>query len=212
MDIFATQTCVPTAWRNWLDTVEFRGRLCEVEPEVTIDVAVVYTPAAREAEGGTAAIEARIDLAVAWSNEAFASSGLQLRLALVHRSEVAYDETGTDGVDLGRLEHPANGFMDEVHAMRDRVGADLVSLMVAESDVSGIAYLVGAFSLTVRGCAFTHELGHNLGLLHDRYQVHHNEGGARVHPAYGYVNQRAFEAGAAPSSCWSTIMAYGTPV
>ena len=139
----------------------------------------------------------------------FASSGLQLRLELVYRSEVAYDETGTSVVDVLRLVDPADGFLDEVHAMRDRVGADLVSLMVGESDVCG-RVLGRAFSLTVLGCAFTHELGHNMGLSHERYQVHHNEGGTRAHPAYGYVNQRAFEPGAAPSSCWSTIMAYGT--
>ena len=35
------------------------------------------------------------------------------------------------------------------------------------------------------------------------------EGGAGSHPAYGYVNQRMFEAGAPPSSRW-TIMSYAT--
>ena len=49
-----------------------------------------------------------------------------------------------------------------------------------------------------------------MGLRHDRYQVHHNQGGVRSHPAYGYVNQRAFDAGAPPSSRWFTIMAYNT--
>ena len=211
LDVFATQACAPAAWQDWVARIDFEGALCGSGTNVTIDVAVVYTPAAREAEGGTAEIEALIDLLIAESNEAFASSGLQLRLALVHRSEVAYDETGTSRVDLGRLSDPADGFMDEVHALRDRVGADLVSLMVGESDACGIARLVGAF--TVVWCPFSgvfvHELGHNMGLSHDRYLVHHDEGGARAHPAYGYVNQRAFEAGAAPRSCWGTIMAYG---
>ena len=211
LDIFFTQMCAPASWRDWLETIDdFAGRLCGAGTDGTIDVAVVYTPAARDEAGGTAEIDALVDLVIAESNEAFASSGLQLRLALVHRSEVAYEETGAGDIDLDRLGDPADGFMDEVHALRDRVGADLVSLMVDESDVCGIAYLVGAFSLTVSGCGFTHEVGHNMGLSHDRYQVHHNEGGTDPDPAYGYVNQRAFEVGAAPSSCWVTIMAYGT--
>ena len=46
------------AWESRLEEIEFIGRLCEDDPDVTIDVAVVYTPAAREAAGGAASIEA----------------------------------------------------------------------------------------------------------------------------------------------------------
>ena len=53
--------------------------------------------------------------------------------------------------------------MDGVHEMRDRVGADLVHLVVGDSDVGGIAYLSAAFSLGQR-CCFAHEFGHNMGL------------------------------------------------
>ena len=210
LDIFLTQTCAPVAWGDRLATIEFMGRLCDMDTDATIDVAVVYTRAAREEEGGVGAIEALIDLVIAETNQALSDSGVHHRLRLVESAEVAYDETGDSLVDLPRLTDPSDGHMDEVHAMRDRVGADLVSLMVGESDVCGRAYLAGAFSLTVRGCAFTHELGHNMGLLHDRYQVHHHEDGVRLHPAYGYVNQRAFEAGAPRSRRWATIMSYGT--
>ena len=49
-----------------------------------------------------------------------------------------------------------------------------------------------------------------MGLWHDRYEVRDVGGWLAQHPAYGYVNQRAFAAGAAPSSRWSTIMAYNT--
>ena len=207
LGLFATQTCAPAAWADWLDTIEFEGRLCEVEPDVTIDVAVVYTPAAREALGGAAATEAQIDLMIAMTNQDLAESNANVRVALAGRSEVNYTETGSGLLDLGRLADPSDGHMDEVHALRDRVGADLVSLMVEDSSVCGIANLVGAFSVTIQGCAFSHELGHNFGLRHDRYEW---GGGTLAHPAYGYVNQRAFTAGAAPSSRWITIMAYAT--
>ena len=218
LSIFSTQTCAPAGWRDWLGTIDhFDGRLCGTGSDVTIDVAVVYTPGARDAAGGVAAIEAEIDLMVAAANQAYEASGVLHRLALVERSEVSYTETGDSHVDLRRLRDASDGHMDGVHGMRDRVGADLVHLVVGETDdICGLAYLPGVFGLTLQGCVgrtFVHELGHNMGLAHDRYEVRHGETGSGVlspHPVYGYVNQHAFEAGAAPSSCWITIMAYPT--
>ena len=52
---------------------------------------------------------------------------------------------------------------------------------------------------------FAHELGHNMGLHHNRYV----DGGEGLLPySYGYVNQQAFAAGAPESARWMTIMAY----
>ena len=222
LNIFSTQTCAPTGWRDWLGTMGvynvgrfsgFSGRLCGAGTDVIVDVAVVYTQSARDAAGGVAAIEAEIDLMVAATSQAYEASGVHHRLALVERSEVPYTETGNSSLDLRRLADPSDGHMDEVHEMRDRVGADLAHLVVGDSNVGGLAYLPGAFSLG-RRCCFAHELGHNMGLGHDRYTVQvlidQTGGSLRPHPLYGYVNQRAFEAGAAPSSCWGTIMAYAT--
>ena len=212
LDVFMTQTCAPAAWREWLATIKFTGRLCETGTDVTIDVAVVYTPAAREAAGDAAAIAAVVDLMIAETNQAYANSGVHHRLALVARSEVPYTESGNSYLDLRRLADPSDGHMDGVHALRDRVGADLVHFIVG-SGTFGLAYRPGAFGLTNvdrAGSAsrtFAHELGHNMGLYHDRYQVHHYEGGVSAHPAYGYVNQRMFEPGARGSSRWLTIMA-----
>ena len=91
-----------------------------------------------------------------------------------------------------------------MHALRDRVGADIVSLMVGDSDYCDRIGNV-AFGLTRQGCGFTHALGHHLGLFHDRYD---RSGGGRgaAHPAYGYVNQQGLVAGAARGRRWRTIM------
>ena len=215
LDIFLTRTCAPTAWLDWLATIDFRGRPCGAGTDVTIDVAVVYTPAAREEAGGRAAIEAVIDLMVAETNQAYETSGVRQRLALVARSEVQYAEAG-DPEDLWRLADPADGYMDEVHAMRDRTGADLVHLVSKRLEnqwYGGRAERPGAFGYTCLdggSYTFAHELGHNMGLRHDRYRDQYRGHGLFLDPAYGYVNQRAFEAGAPESSRWVTIMAIRT--
>ena len=215
LDFFVTQTCAPAAWREWLATIVFWGPHCGAGSDATIDIAVVYTPAAREAAGGAVGIEAEIDLWIAETNQAYAASGVDLRLALVARSEVAYTEI--DPNDVYRLADPSDGHLDEVHALRDDVGADLVHLIVSYSvnyGVCGIAAgIPSVFGLTLLDCGgivFAHEIGHNLGLRHDRFQVQLREDSAASHPAYGYVNQGMFGAGAPPSSRWVTIMSYST--
>ena len=217
LDIFATQACAPAASRAWLETIEFKGPMCGSGTDATIDVVVVYTPAAREEAGGAAEIAAVIDLMIAETNQAFAESGVGHRVALVASSEVSYTEAG-DGRDIDRLADPSDGYMDEVHAMRDRSGADLVHLIFKWQDhpFGGVAHLAGAFGLTCQHCGgdvFAHELGHNMGLRHDRHAQLYSElgrGPVTADPAFGYVNQRAFVAGAARSSRWRTIMSYGT--
>ncbi|MCE2423451.1 MAG: leucine-rich repeat domain-containing protein [Gemmatimonadetes bacterium] len=206
LDIALTQTCAPDSWQEQLETIEFDGSRCGTEDRM-VDVAVVYTASAREAAGGTAAVEAGIDLMIAATNQAFQDSGVLSRVALVARSEVSYAETGESLVDILRFIEPADGHMDSVHEMRDLVGADLLHLIPAESDVGGRAQLYGPFGLSVwPGWAVPHEFGHNLGLLHDRYEQ--SKGRLRPHPAYGYVNRPGLQLRARKPTQWRTIMAY----
>jgi hypothetical protein len=101
-----------------------------------IDVMVVYTPAARIAAGETAAMNALIQLGVDETNQSYANSLVTQRIRLVYKAEVAYTESGDFGTDLNRLTNVSDGYMDEVHSLRDTYGADLVSLWIEGTDTA----------------------------------------------------------------------------
>ena len=210
----------------------------DAEDGSRIDVLALYTPAARNARGGHGEIKAQIDLFVAETNQALADSGAVPRLHLVHSQQVDYNQRPLppDVSILDHLINPSDGQMDEAHTIRDRYAADLVHLIVANRGVDYCGLTGGsldpsdsraaehyAFAVTQLDCAgsypvFAHELGHNMGLNHDRYSerygcctVRHGREWNDPHPySYGYVNQRAFEPDAPESSRWYTIMAFGS--
>ena len=132
--------------------------------------------------------------------------------------------------DLDRLTFPRDGWLDEVHTWRNQAAADLVHMVVhSPSPFGGIAWVPLSsaafhpasptpFGVTqifnaTHGDAltFAHELGHNMGLQHDRYT---NLKGGRplsgaLRPyAFGYVNQRALSLDSSIRSLWRTVMAY----
>ena len=222
VSIDRTELCAPdgAAFQTWLSTITFSGLICPPAQQSVIDVAVFYTSAARENTGGTDEIATAIDLMVAETNMAYMNSGANQRINLVAAEEVVgYRETRDLVTDIGRLRSKSDGYMDEIHDIRDEVAADIVLLIVAGS--SGSAYqlhvpstssestafgVVNAYS----GSTFAHELGHIMGLRHDRYEVcGSNCGGFTLFPyAFGYVNQEALEPGAPDTAFWRTIMAY----
>ncbi len=175
-----------------------------------MDVLVGYTPASRIANGGSDGMQALIALAVAETNQAYLNSGVNTSLRLAYSTEVSYTESGDIYTDIGRLTDPNDGYLDEVHALRDAYSADLVSLIEENSQYCGTgwqmtnvssAFQDHAFNIVASQCAtgyytFGHELGHNMGLSHDRA----NSSGTGAYPySYGYQE---------PSAAFHTIMAY----
>ena len=181
-----------------------------------IDLMVLYTPAARSLEGGRAGIEALIDLYVVQTNQAYAYSGAFQRLRLVLKQEVDYVESDGTLTDLRRLWDNSDGYMDHIHDLRDTYAADLVHLIFSRDDVTevaGRATFERPFGVTLAapwgGLVFAHELGHNMGLHHDRYVLIRQSGESSVDGShFGYVNQRAFEPSAPDLARWRTVMSY----
>ena len=222
LDISLTQVC---ARLNLDAVIEFVGRLCE-ESDILVDLAVFYTPAVRNATGGTAEIEAAIDLMVAETNYAYEASGVHHRVTLAGISEVQFDESSHPYYDLlWRFNNRSDGLLDDVWALVDRVGADIPILVL--SGAGGLATTGSAFGwkggALVGGdhpdasLTFMHELGHLMGLHHDRYTYESQNGGPPPgweslfdrEPAFGYVNQAGLVFGAESSRRWITSMAYG---
>ena len=180
-----------------------------------IDVLVVYTPAARNAQGGTAGIDALIDLWVGVANEALENSDAIPRINLVHTALTNYVEGNITELraHTHRLSHPDDGYMDEVHELRNEHAADLVSVIVFSNDANGYGNgrIGGSFSTIATlalSTSLVHELGHNMGLRHDRYRALEYRGAAEIAGGeFGYVNQVQFEPGASSSARWRTIMA-----
>ena len=175
-----------------------------------IDVMVAYSTNMKDRYGIDGA-NALIALAMAESNVAYSNSLINTQLRLVHTVEVE-NTSGDFSADLSNLRGQSDGHLDEIHALRDSYGADMVTWFMEGTQYCGIGYLnTGdlsqddhlAFSVVASSCATgyystAHELGHNMGSTHDRA----NGGSAVYSYSYGYQD---------PSSAFRTVMAYNCP-
>jgi predicted outer membrane repeat protein len=148
-----------------------------------IDLLVVCPLAVQNVIGSNEELLAEINNAVAGANLCFRNSQLQVQLRLVHVYESSYSPTSNLDVDLERLTNKNDGYLDEVHSLRDQYGADVVTLLSTDSDMGGLANTLSYPSLSFEESAFNvcvwdqigapvftlaHEIGHNMGCLHNR--------------------------------------------
>ncbi len=156
-----------------------------------IDLLVAYTPAVASASGNIASLIAACEQS---ANETLENSDVDARVSVVHSVQVSYTESGSTNTDVTRLQGTSDGYMDNVHALRDFYGADIVVLLIANADYLGQAYRIQAnaseaFCVVVDDAAvgnytFAHEIGHLIGGRHDNDGAGTYEHGYRYAPAY----------------------------
>lgn len=188
----------------------------------TVDIMVLYTKGAQAVPNGHD-IDARIASYIEYTNTAYAKSGVNIRLRLVHKQLL-------DWANYYHVSDPnlRNFTADsQVQRLREQYGADLVHLInragKSQNYVScGTAWLGDgnknsdlfnsgakeiAYGLTGVDCGlstFAHELGHNMGLRHSYEQDVKN----------GYYNQDGHDGthewgrGYGVQDKFSTIMGY----
>ena len=183
--------------------VDFSIQPLALAANPVIDVLVVYTASAASQAGNMASL---IDLAETETNNGYATSGVNLSVNVVHTAQVSYSENRNSERDLTRLAATNDGYMDNVHSLRDTYGADMVVLV---SDVNGYcgqadaiyANSSSAFAIVDYDCAtgyysFGHELGHLQGARHN---PENDPSSSPFSYGHGYQD---------PQNNWRTVMAY----
>ncbi|MFG2333665.1 M12 family metallo-peptidase [Streptomyces sp. NPDC048604] len=167
----------------------------EGEPApVVIDMTVGYTPAAAERIGGAAAMRSRIALADAALDSALADSGVRASVDVVASYEARYDGSENAEDAYLKLKDPDEAQLGAPAAeLRERHAADLAALLVTvpagsstghgslpqppSASTDRQAYSVTDVDSVVDWFNFGHEVGHNLGLWHDRATLERQTGG-----------------------------------
>lgn len=197
----------------------------------TIDLLVYYTPGMLSAYGDLGKVTTRVDALIAAANQAYSAGKVGYQVRRVGLEMVSVDDRTSNDSLLTQMKTRA-GVFSAMNTRRDQLGADLVTvirpLYTQAQGSCGVAYVSGYmgsnvsqyadYGLSVVGdgndrtgqnyycdpLTLTHELGHNMGLMHDRSTVvqQGQGGGFGVTPfAFGY---------AVPGR-WGTIMSYTTP-
>lgn len=154
-------------------------------------------------------LEGLARLAIAESNQGYRDSGIGIVLELAGFSALPYMESGSFVTDLQRFRLPSDGYMDDIHASRDRVRADVGMLMLANTQYCGLASGIGstaatAFAAVSTTCAagyfsFAHEIGHLQGARHNV---------AADPSTRPYAHGHGFQHRPAGGAGWRTIMSY----
>jgi hypothetical protein len=172
---------------------------------ITISVLFAYT---RKAAGHYTDIRMDlIALAAEQTTQSYRDSGINnVTIEIAGSYQTDYDESaGNLYHHLWRFADKGDGFMEEVHKIRDEKKADIVVLIVSSPSGCGLATRVAAFedeafAVVHHECAtatfsVAHEIGHLIGARHDRSL----DRSTQPFP-YGH--------GFANGTKWRTMMAY----
>jgi len=154
-----------------------------INDPVTIDLLVVYTPASELwalDNWMVTDIFDLIDIAIQLSNNSVGNSNTGITFNVVYIHKTNYVEANSVE-DLYRITDPYDGYMDEVHVIRDEYFADEILFLPEVDFTGGVAWLLNdedgfdpdyyAVALSrVQQTSWTytavHEIGHNMGAHH----------------------------------------------
>ncbi len=153
------------------------------DDDAAMKVLIMYTLLARNHAGSQAAMNILIAQNIVRANNASINSNLGITFSLAYSELTTYVEAtaaaGGSGTDLSRLRNKTDGFMDNVHTLRNTYSADFVHLFSFIDDTGGLGYKLKtqsgredlAFALSrVQQISttdtFIHELGHNMSASH----------------------------------------------
>lgn len=157
------------------------GEILEAPAGATpFDIVVGYSAEARQSDGGTAAIEARIIGSVDRMNLALSNSQsgdwFCSLLAMIEDPDASFTDSdySTMGAILTDLNQTTDGVLDAVTDLQVELGADQATFVcnAGISGVAGVAFRPGKYAICARTSmtsgqlVFPHEIGHNLGLRH----------------------------------------------
>jgi peptidyl-Asp metalloendopeptidase len=171
---------------------------------ITIDLMLLYTRSV--ANHYTRDPEDLLALAVEETNETFRNSGLgNIRLRLVHTQLIDYDASAGDQFNHLYAMVDGVGPFKDIKKLRNEKRADIVGLIIDNPTGCGLSTRIGpesdeAFFVVHHACAtitmsIAHEIGHILGVRHDRFVDETNTPFAYGH---GYVD----------GTKWRDIMSY----